>query len=130
MFVRATIVAAALVGWSLDLPAANAEHWSQGIATHSKGPVDLTSKPGLMGQVVNGTTRVVRAGVGIVRAGVTLPFKLTAGAVRAMRSDGSERATASRNQADSSAGFASVLSRRDASRPLTVTEWMQQPRPE
>lgn len=128
MFTRVAMVALGLTAWLLGPADAAAQHWSEGVSTHSTGPMEF-AKPGVWGQVANGTGRVIRAGWGVVRTGVTLPFKLTAGAVRAFRSD-APQATASRAKSESSAGFASLLSRDSAPQPATVTEWMRQPRPE
>lgn len=130
MFTRIVVVAVCLAGWTFSPAAAVAEHWSQGVSTHATGPTDLVDKPGVIGQMINGTSRVVRAGFGVVKTGVTLPFKLTAGAVRALRSDRSQETIAKRSSADSSAGFASILAPGASPKPATVTEWMRQPRPE
>lgn len=127
MFTRVAMVAIGLTVWLLGPADAAAQHWSEGIATHAKRPMEF-AKPSVWGQVANGTGRVVRASWGVVRTGVTLPFKLTASAVRAFRSD--EPQMASRATSEQSAGFASLLSRDAAPRPATVTEWMRQPRPE
>jgi hypothetical protein len=128
MVTRVAMIAIGLTAWLLCPADSVAEHWSQGVATHSKGPMDFP-KPSMWGRVANGTGRVVRASWGVVYTGATLPFKLTAGAVRAFSSD-EPRATAGRSKAESSAGFASVLSRESSPNPATVTEWMRQPRPE
>lgn len=128
MVTRVAVVAIGLTAWLLCPAASVAEHWSQGIATHSKGPMEF-SKPSMWGRVANGTGRMVRASWGAMYTGATLPFKATAGAVRAFRGDSSQIAS-SRGKSESSAGFASVLSRESSPRPATVTEWMRQPRPE
>jgi hypothetical protein len=128
MVTRVALLAVGLTAWLLCPADSVAEHWSQGVATHANGPMDFP-KPNMLGRVAHGTGRVVRASWGVVYTGATLPFKLTAGAVRAFRSDEPQVAN-SRSKSDSSAGFASVLSRESSPRPATVTEWMRQPRPE
>ncbi len=117
MVTRVAMIAIGLTAWLLCPADSVAEHWSQGVATHSKGPMDFP-KPSMWGRVANGTGRVVRASWGVVYTGATLPFKLTAGAVRAFRSDEPQVAN-SRSKSDSSAGFASVLSRESSPRPAT-----------